>query len=414
MTWTLDRRTFLWGSALATLPLGSVLAQQGAPIRIGLLTVKSGPLATGGIQMEQGLAVFLKERNGTIAGRKVELIVADTGGNPAGAKTKVQEIVERDKIDIMVGPLAAFEALAINDYIRQAGVPTLSVAAAEDMTQRKPNPWFVRASATAAQACHPAGHYAAVDRKWKRVALISEDFAYGHEQMAGFQRVFEDNGGQITKKLWPPLNAADFSPYLAQITDVDAVFMGFAGGNGLKFMRQYAEFGLKDKIPLMGGITAVDESFLKNMGDEAVGVLSTSFYSGEIDTPSNKRLIADMNRDYQNDPGYYAVSTYLNGLFIEAALQQTNGHTEDKAAVMKALRAVSLTDTPRGPIHLDDTGNAVGNVYIREVKRKNGKLVNEVIKTYENVSQFWTYGKDAFLANPVYSRDYPPATHLKP
>src|SRR5258708_22278872 len=154
MSWTLDRRAFLSATALAALPwrLASAQAQ---PVRIGLLTVKTGPLAQGGVQMEQGITTFLKDRGYTLAGRKVELISADTGGNPAGAKTKAQELVERDHVDFLVGPLAAFELLAISDYVRQAGVPILSLAAAEDMTQRHENPWLIRASATSSQAWHP-------------------------------------------------------------------------------------------------------------------------------------------------------------------------------------------------------------------------------------------------------------------
>src|SRR5262249_15829068 len=138
-----------------------------------------------------------------------------------------------------------------------------------------------------------------------------------------------------------------------------------------------------------------------------LGVISGSFWSPEIDTPTNKSLIAGMTRDYGYGPGDFAVRAYLGGQFIEAALEAVRGRTDDKHAVMDALRAVSLTDTPRGPVHLDNLGNAVGNIYIREVRRKDGKLVNSIIKTYENVGQFWTYDESWFLSQPVYSRNYP-------
>src|SRR5438067_2215449 len=141
---TMHRRKVLRGLVGAGVGLAAVKAPmvraQGAPFRIALLTVKTGPLAQGGIQMEQGLVTYLKEKNYTLAGRKVELISADTGGNPAGAKTKAQEVVERDRVDVILGPLAAFELIAISDYIKQAKVPFMSLAAAEDMTQRNPNP----------------------------------------------------------------------------------------------------------------------------------------------------------------------------------------------------------------------------------------------------------------------------------
>ena len=143
---------------------------QAAPFKLGLLTVKTGPLAQGGIQMEQGVLTYLKEKDYTIGGRKVDFVSADTGGNPAGTKTKAQELVERDNVDVILGPLAAFELYAISDYIKEKKMPTLSLAAADDLTQRKPNPYLLRASATSSQAMQPMGHYAATELKLKRVS----------------------------------------------------------------------------------------------------------------------------------------------------------------------------------------------------------------------------------------------------
>jgi len=406
-TTRIDRRSFLLGTgaAMATLLPLPVYAQ-GKPVKIGLLTVKTGPLAAGGIQMEQGLTRFLKDRNYTLAGRKAEVVVGDTGGNPAGTKTKTQELVERDNVDMILGPLAAFELLAISDYAAQAKMPILSLAAAEDMTQRKPNPYFVRASATSAQGMHPLADYAAKELKYKTVITVTEDFAYGHEQMGGFQRVFEDAGGRVVKKLWPPLVTPDYAPYLAQLSGVDAVVQGFAGSNPLKFMKQYKDQGLK--LPVLGGGTAADDALLKSYGDEAVGMITCAAYTSDLDTPSNRRLVEGMVKDYGNIPGIYAAGLYINGMVAEAALEKTGGKTEDRDALIRALRAVSLTDTPRGPFTFDHLGNVVGNFYIRRTERKGDKLVNTTIKTYPRVSQFWTYDEKWFLAQPVYSRDYPP------
>src|SRR3989454_785337 len=313
----LDRRKLLTGTAgtalAAALPFPAVA--QSKPVRIGLLTVKTGPLAQGGIQMEQGTIRFLKDRNYTLAGRKVELVVADTGGNPAGTKTKTQELVERDNVDMILGPLAAFELLAISDYAAQAKMPILSLAAAEDMTQRKPNPYFVRSSGTSAQYLHPLADYAAKELKFKRVITIA---------------------------------------------------------------------------------------------DEAIGMISVNFYTNDLDTPSNKRLIDGMVRDYGNVPGTYSAGLYITGMVAEAALEKTGGKTDDREAFNRALRAVSLTDTPRGPFHFDHFGNVVGAFYLRRCERKGDKLVNTTIKTYPSVSQFWTYDEKWFLSQPVYSRDYPP------
>ena len=405
---TLSRRRLIAsaGGAVIATRFPSPAIAEANPVRIGLLTIKTGPLAPAGIQMEQGTVLFFKDREHKIAGRRVELLVADTGGNPAGAKTKAQELIERDHVDLIFGPLAAFELLAISSYVAGKKVPILSLAAAEDMTQRKPNPYFVRASATSAQAMHPLADYAAKDLQYKTVITVSDDFAFGYEQMGGFQRVFEDEGGRVVKKLWPPLVTPDYTPYLVQLGGVDAVVQGFAGANPGKFMQQYKDAGLK--LPMLGGEGAGDDALLKSFGDEAIGLISAAPYSADFDSPSNKRLIAGMARDYQNIPGLAVASLYTNGMVAEAALEKTGGSTDDKDALIKALRAVSLDDTPRGPFHFDEFGNVVGNIFIRRCEKKDGKLVNTTIKTYPNVSQFWTYDEKWFLAQPVYSRDYPP------
>ncbi len=412
---TIKRRTVLkgLGATAGATALGMPAIAQGAPFKIGLMTVKTGPLAQGGIQMEQGLLTFLKEKGNTLSGRKIELVVADTGGNPAGAKTKAQELVERDKVNVILGPLAAFELLAITDYVRQNKTPLVAVAAAEDVTQRNANPYIIRPTATSAQCCHVMADYAIKELKYKRAATISEDFAFGYEQMSGFQRVFEEGGGKVVKKLWPPLVTPDYTPYIAQIKNVDCVFNGFAGSNPVKFMRAYADLGLKGKIPLLSGWTAMDDALLKSLGDEAVGVMSASYYSSSLETESNKRFVANVQKDYGVLAGGYAAGLYLGGMCVEAAIAKAGDKATDGTALANALHQVELKDSPRGAFSIDKYGNAVGTVFVRRCERKGSDLVNTVLKTYANVSQFWTYGDTAFLANPVYGRDVPKANNLE-
>ena len=247
-----------------------VRADAQTPIRVGFMTTKTGPLAAIGLQMETGLLQFLKERNYLLAGRKVELYTVDTAATPAVAKSKLQELIQRDKVHVVLGPLAAFEALAIDDQIREAKLPIISTsAAAEDLTQRNINPWFVRATSSSAQPSHPLGEYAAKVLGYKRMAIFADDFAYSQEVSSGFQRVFEDNGGRIVQKIWTPINATDYAPYLSQINPkIDAIFLGSAGSNSLRFLRQRAEYGLK--VPIVGAQTVSDEAILRNMGDEAL------------------------------------------------------------------------------------------------------------------------------------------------
>src|SRR3954468_19844040 len=325
-----ERRSVLASGAAAalaaTLPMPAIA--EASPVKIGLLTVKTGPLAQGGFQMEQGVGLFLKHRGNKLAGRPAELLIADTGGNPAGTKTKAQELIERDQVDFIFGPLAAFELLAISDYAAQRKCPILSLAAAEDMTQRKPNPYFVRTSATSAQPLHPLADYARNELKYETVITVANDFAYGYEEMGGFQRVFEDAGGRVKAKLWPPLVTPDYTPFLVQMSGADAVVSGLGGSNPIKFMRQYKDQGIT--LPLLGGGVAMDDGLLKSFGDEAIGVISCAAYTADLDTPSNQRFVADSIRDYGGVPGSYAAGLYTNGLVAEAALEKTGGRTDDK------------------------------------------------------------------------------------
>ncbi|RXG99471.1 ABC transporter substrate-binding protein [Bradyrhizobium zhanjiangense] len=395
--------TFLIGWALVS------AAEAAEPLKVGFMTVRSGALAAGGRQMEEGLQLCVDAHKGEMAGRKIQIITADTAGQPAVTKTKAQELVERDGAQILIGPLAAFEALAIDDYIRQTKTPIISPsAAAEDLTQRKPNPWFVRAVGTSAQAHHALGEYAAKELKYKRIVIIADDFAFGHELSAGFQRTFEQNGGKVIQKLWSPLNAAEYGTYITQIDPTaDAVFAGFAGGNGIKFLGEYKNYGMQK--PVLGAMTTVDEGILKRMGDEALGVISAGWYSAAIDTPANKKFVEAVRKAYNADPGYYTVGAYMACEFLNNALEQVKGDISDKAAFMKALRSVNMPESPYGQVKLDQYGQPILDITIRKVEKKDGKLQNTVIKTYPAVSQFWTYGPDEFLKSPVYSRDWTPA-----
>src|SRR6267143_1670246 len=381
---TFTRRRFIQatGAGAAALGMPTIAQSQTGAIRVGLMTVKTGPLASGGIDMERALVQYLKERSYGMAGRKVDLFVGDSGGVPAQARTKIQELVERDRIQVMIGPLDTASALAADDYIRQAQLLTLSVAAAEDMTQRKPNPWFTRGTSTSSQSAQPLADYCAKTLKYKRMVTIADDIAYGHEMCAGFQRVFEDAGGKIVQKLFSPLTVPDYGTYIAQ---------------------------LKTNV---GGMTAFDEAVLRNMGDEALGIVTTCWYSAEIENAINKRFAANFRVDWGYDPGFYAAATYVEAAVLEATLNAIKGKIEDKQAFMTAVRAIKV-DTARGPVSFDRYGNVIGSVYIRKVERKDGRLVNRVIHTYPNVSQFWTYKPEEFLKNPVYSRDWPPAKNLE-
>jgi branched-chain amino acid transport system substrate-binding protein len=413
----ISRRSLLMsGLGLCVLPSRRTFSQTSEPFKVGFLTVNTGPLAAGGKQQMEGAAFFLKERGGMIAGRKVEMITQDTAGNPALAKTKTQELVERYKVPVMIGPLATNEALAMDNYVRETKVPliTTTSAATVDLKSHAANPWVLHAFGTAPQVTYPLGDYAAKTLGYRRMGIVAEDFTYGHEGAGGFQLAFEAAGGKIVQKLWPPLNAPEYAPYLAQIKpDLDAIYMGFAGSNPLRFLKQFSEYGLKGKIAVLGNTTSTDEGILKLMGEEAVGTFSAGWYAAGLDMADNKQFVAGINADYQHDPGFYTAGPYTALLIVEEALKSTGGNTEDAAAFLKAMHDVRLSRGPIGPVRLDEYGTPILDIYIRQVARVNGKLANTIVKTYPQVSQFWTFDPAQFVTQPPFSRDYPPSKNLE-
>lgn len=383
------------------------------PIRIGFLAPLTGPFAQIGKDMVTGTEVYLDEIGRQVAGRKIELIVEDSEGNPATALTKARKLVEQTRVHVLSGGLLASTGYALHPYVDGQKIPaTYPVASSDDLTKRVLAKWVVRTGWSSSQPMHPFGDWVAKTLKYRKIATIGMDYAFGWETVGGFQRSFEEAGGQVVQKIWVPLNANDLAPYLAQIRkDVDAVFGLFLGRLALQFVKQYEEVGLKGRIPLIGGGTLTDEHALPSMGDEAIGIITALQYSAALETPANIRFAKAFEAKAGKVPSYYAETCYTNARWIVEAIKATRGNVEDREALLKALRSVELPDAARGPVAADSYGNPVQNIYVRKVEKAGGALRNTVMHTFPRVSQFWTYDPDAFLKTPLYVRDYPPCRH---
>ena len=404
------------GAAVAmAVGAGTAWAGQTGPIKVGLLVTQTGPLAANGKDMINGLQLFFEEQNYRVAGREIKLIIEDDAGVPATGLTKARALVESQAVHVVIGPLSAAVGYAVAPYIHEKKIPALfPIVSSEDITQRKRSPFIVRTGWSSAQPSHPFGQWVYDNLKYKKIAMIGYDFAFGWEVAAGFQRTFEEAGGQIVQKLWPPLGNADFGPYLAQLRrDVDAIYAIFSGSDALRFAKQYQEAGLKERLPLVGGGTLTDEHVLRTMGDESLGIVTALHYSAALANPANKKFSQAYEAKYKQVPSYYSDGTYVAGMALKAALEASGGDVEDTAKFLAALRKVDLSDAPRGPVRFDEYGNPIQNIYVRKVEKVEGRLQNTVIHTFPNVSQFWTYKPEDFLKQPVYDRNYPPCKHCQ-
>jgi branched-chain amino acid transport system substrate-binding protein len=400
--------TFILALGLTLLIAGSAAAAE--PIRVGYLGPQSGIFAQAGKDMLEGLKMGLEQAGPQVAGRKIELIEEDTEGNPATAQAKYRKLVQQDKIHVLAGVLLANIGYALVQPIERDELPSLFLTTPDDLTKRKPPRWILRTNFAASQPMHPLGDYAAKILKYRRVAAIAMDNPFGHEQIGGFQRVFEDAGGRVVQKTWVPLNAMDFAPYLGQVPrDVDAVVQVFVAGQAVRFAKQYGESGLKDKLPLIGTGVYTDESALRSMGDEAIGTVGALIWAPTLATPANQTFMKLAEARLKRTPAYFHAVMYSAGRWIAEAVKAVDGKVEDRARFLAAIRKASETiEDPRGPIKLDEYNNPTENVYILKVEKVNGRLQNAVIHTYPMVSQFWTYKPEDFLKAPAYDRNYPP------
>jgi branched-chain amino acid transport system substrate-binding protein len=413
----MDRRTFVKSSTalggLATLgSFTAVRAQGTGPIKIGLLTPLTGVVASGGKEIAEGFNLYWDQVGKKIGNRAVEIVIEDDGSNPDIALQKARKLTEQTKVDFLVGDLLANTGLAVAEYAKTSGIPYfIPVIAADDLTQRKRIPNVIRvAGYTASQMPRPLADYAFKKLGLRKIVTISQDYTFGHEQCGGFAQVFTELGGTIVAQHWNPLNTQDFSPYIAQIQSAapDAVFAMETGADATRFIQQWSNFGMKGKIKLLGAQNATDQSVIRTLGAEAEGIISSAHFAEGGDAPATKKFVAEYEAAFKKLPSIYGFSHYSAAMWLAEAIKSINGNIEDRPKFLEAVRKTVLSGSPLGrPVRLDDYGNPVYDVYIRDVvKRGDGTFWNKPLETYPAVSQFWTYKPEEYLKQPSYSRTF--------
>jgi branched-chain amino acid transport system substrate-binding protein len=405
-------RSILIGTAVAVGLSASVGAEE---LRIGYLAPLTGGLAQTGIDMRDGFLLYLDQHGNKLGGMDVKLIIEDEQGKGDVAVTKAKKLVLQDKVHILIGGVLASTGYAlapVSTELKTMYIP--SIPAADDLTQRrlKEFPYLIRTSWSSSQPNHPLGQWAC-DQGYKKIVTIAADYAFGYETVGGFQKAFEDCGGKIIQKIWPPLGAKDFGPFIPTIKgDADAVFSLMVGPMPAQFIKQMRGAGFKK--PIIGGGTSYDEFVLPFMGDEAVGDVSSLHYSAALETPENEAFVKAYRAKFGKVPSYYSENNYTTGMWLDEALKKAGGKWPGPEELIKIMVGIKLDKTPRGPVAFDDMRNPIQNIYIKKVEKKKmfgydkEELWNTVIKTYPKVDQFWTYGKDKFLAQPVYDKNFPP------
>jgi branched-chain amino acid transport system substrate-binding protein len=382
--------------------VGAPPVEAQGPIKIGFLTPMTGVYAALGEAMRDGFLLYWSQVGNKAAGRPVEVLVEDKGSNkPEEGLTKARKLVERDGVHVLSGVISTPVAIALKDYANAQKVSFIVAnAGADAVTQRARSPYVFRSSFSNSDSSHPLGDWA-YKQGYRKMVIMASDYGAGYEQTGGIARTFVEAGGKVIQEIYSPLGTPDFAPFIGQVdrsADVVAVF--YAGADALRFVAQYAEYGLKGKIPLIGKGFLTDDLILQRLGDAAVGIVTALHWSRAIDTPENKKFVQAYEEKYKRRVTVYAEQGYVAAQMIAKAAETLKGNVENKDEFLSALRRVEV-DAPRGKVKLDAYQNPIHTAYILKVEKKGTELQNSVIAQYPT-NQFWKYGPDAYMAMPAY------------
>lgn len=374
----MQKRTLLkTAAAVAMLATGSVALAQSAPFKIGLILPMTGQQATTGRQIEAAAKLWIAQNGDTVAGRKVQLIVKDDTSVPDVTRRVAQELIVNEKVDVLAGFGITPSALAVAPMATQSKTPLVVMAAATSSITEA-SPYVVRTSFTLPQAAVAMADWAPKNGI-KTVVTLVTDYGPGLDAEKFFKSRFEFNGGKVPETLRVPLRNPDFAPFLQKVRDIkpDALFVFVPSGAGAAVMKQFGERGMdKAGIKLIGTGDVTDDDQLNDMGDVALGVVTSHHYSAYHPSPANKKFVAEFQKANKGlRPNFMAVGGYDGMRVIYEALKKTGGKGGGDA-LLAGMKG-QIFESPRGPVFIDaQTRDVVHNIYLRKVEKKDGQLHN--------------------------------------
>ena len=376
------------GFSLSPTGVFSPAIAQAKPLRIGVLAPLSGVYASLGTNKVNGIKMFFNEQNMTVEGTKIELIVEDTEAKPQEGLRKARKLVEQDNADILLGVISSAIGYALKEYVNRAKKVWVTTGAAADGIFKKANnnPYAYRSSLSVYQANEPMGTWLA-EKGFKRVFVTGPDYAMGREAIVAFEKTFKVKGAERVGEVFAPLGTSDFAPFLTEIkrANPDVVYASYAGSDAVRFVQQFAAFGLQNTTKLAGYGYLAEEDTFEAQGNAAVGIYSALNWAYGIETPANKTFVTNYRKAYNSIPTVDSVAGYVGAQVVWNAFKKLGGKVSDQEALSKAVLETKI-DTPRGPISFDpDTRNVIQNIYIREAVKDGNEIHNKVLATYEAI-----------------------------
>ena len=376
----LSRSAALIGAASTGLLLPTLARAQGAKLRVGLMLPYTGAFAQLGMAIENGFRLAIDEQGGKLGGREIEFFKVDDESEPSKGIENASKLVQRDKVDVLIGTVHSGVQMGIHKVARDTGVLNLIPNAGVHVaTRAQCAPNVFRTSFSNSQPTRALGKVM-VDKGHKKAVWITWKYAAGDEAFEGFKEGYTAAGGTIIKELGLPFPNVEFQALLTEIAALkpDAVACFFAGGGAPKFMRDYAAAGLKGRIPLYGS-GFLTEGVLEAAGPAADGVMTTLHYGDGIETPRNKAFRLAYAKTFKLQPDVYAVQGYDTGLLLLHGANAVKGDLANKAALYKAMETVTV-DSPRGKWTMSKSHNPVQDIYLRVVENKENKVVGVASK----------------------------------
>ena len=368
--------------SLIALSLGlacaSGFAQNDAPVKVGLLSTLSGPGAGLGVDIRDGFQLAVKLSGGKFSGKSVDVIVADDQASPDVGRQTADRLVKRDKVDFMTGIVFSNVMLAVGAPTFQSKTFYISAnAGPSQFAGEQCNPYFFSASYQN-DNMHEAVGKVVTDKGFKKVALIAPNYPAGKDAIAGFKRFFK---GEVASETYTALNQLDYGTELSKLraTKPDAVYIFLPGGMGINFIKQFVGAGLSKDITLFGPGFSGDEDVIKAVGEPMLGMFNTSQWGHDMDNAANKKFVAEFEKAYGRLPTLYAAQGYDAARLIEAAVRDSKGKLDDKAAVRKALEAAKF-DSVRGAFKFNSNHFPIQDYYLRVItKDAKGRVTNRTL-----------------------------------
>lgn len=376
----LTRSAAVIGAASAGLLLPEIVRAQSGKVRVGFMLPYTGTFAQLGVAIENGFRMAINEQGGKLGGREIDYFKVDDESDPSKAIENASKLVQRDKVDVLVGTVHSGVQMGIQKVARDSGVlsliPNAGVHAA---TRSLCAPNVFRTSFSNSQPTRALGQ-AMMARGHKKTVWITWKYAAGDEAFEGFKESYTAAGGTIVKELGLPFPQVEFQALLTEIAALnpDAVACFFAGGGAAKFIRDYAAAGLKGKIPLYGS-GFLTEGVLTAAGPAAEGIVTTMHYSDSLDTPRNKKFRLDYAKEFRSQPDVYAVQGYDTGLLLIQGANAVKGDLNSKPALYKAMEGATI-DSPRGKWTMSRAHNPVQDIYLRVVENGENKVIGVAAK----------------------------------